>query len=39
MLVVDDDQAYQPDTDHAVVSGQEGIDPAAPDALCRRHRS
>ena len=33
MLVVDDDQAYQPETDHVVVVGQSGIDPAAPDVL------
>ena len=33
MLVVDDDQTYQPETDHVVVVGQSGIDPAAPDVL------
>ena len=33
MLVVDDDQAYQPETDHVVVVGQNGVDPAAPDVL------
>ena len=33
MLVVDDDQAYQPEVDHVVVVGQSGIDPAAPDVL------
>ena len=30
MLVMDDDQAYQPEVDHVVVVGQNGIDPAAP---------
>jgi FtsP/CotA-like multicopper oxidase with cupredoxin domain len=33
MLVVDDDQAYQPETDHVIVVGQNGVDPAAPDVL------
>jgi len=33
MLVVDDDQAYQPEVDHVVVVGQNGVDPAAPDVL------
>ena len=33
MLVVDDDQAYEPETDHVVVVGRSGIDPAAPDVL------
>jgi FtsP/CotA-like multicopper oxidase with cupredoxin domain len=33
MLVVDDDRAYQPETDHVVVVGQDGVDPAAPDVL------
>jgi manganese oxidase len=33
MLVVDDDQAYQPETDHVVVVGQNGMDPTAPDVL------
>ena len=33
MLVVDNDEAYQRDTDHAVVIGRTGIDPAAPDVI------
>ena len=33
MLVVGDDEAYQPEVDHVVVVGQNGVDPAAPDVL------
>jgi FtsP/CotA-like multicopper oxidase with cupredoxin domain len=33
MLVIDDDQAYQPEIDHVVVVGRSGLDPAAPDVL------
>jgi len=33
MLVMDDDQAYQPQVDHVVVVGQNGVDPSAPDVL------
>jgi FtsP/CotA-like multicopper oxidase with cupredoxin domain len=33
MLVVDDDQAYQPAADHIVMLARSGIDPAAPNVL------
>ena len=33
MIVVDDDQAYQPAIDHVVVVGRSGVDPAAPDVI------
>ena len=33
MLVVDDDQAYDPAIDHVVMVGRSGVDPAAPNVL------